>query len=228
MAKTILITSPTPADGKSTLVSNLGIAMAQAGQKTLIIDADFRKSMQHTIFEANHQELGLSTVLAGITTSAEAIQKTKIEGLELLPCGPDVPNPSEMLNSEIFAQLLEILSDRYDRIIIDSPPVTLITDAKILAALCNLTILVVRVDKSTRKASRQARDGLLGIGAKLLGVVVNDAPKEGRYGYYSTYGYYRDTYGSDRDRSKKKERNGRKKTAFVVLDGANRFTGSRG
>lgn len=227
MAKTILVTSPTPADGKSTLVSNLAIAMAQAGQKTLILDADFRKSMQHKIFEANHQEVGLSTILAGITTSAEAIQSTKVQGLELLPCGPDVPNPSEMLNSDTFAQLLEILSDRYDRIIIDSPPVMLITDAWILAALCDITILVVRVEKSTRKTSRQARDGLLSIGAKILGVVVNDVPKEGRYGYFGTYGYYRDTYGSDRDRQKKRETDDRKKAAVVISDGAYRFVGSR-
>ncbi|MFC1633548.1 GumC family protein [Planctomycetota bacterium] len=225
MAKTILVTSPTPADGKSTLVSNLAIAMAKAGQKTLILDADFRKSMQHKIFEVNHQEVGLSTILAGITTSAEAIQSTQVEGLELLPCGPDVPNPSEMLNSDIFSQLLEILSDRYDRIIIDSPPVMLITDAQILAAICNITILVVRVDKSTRKTSRHARDGLLSIGAKILGVVVNDVPKEGRYGYYGTYGHYQDTYCSDRDRLKKKEAEDRKPAPVAVIDGA-RFADS--
>lgn len=225
-AKTILVTSPTPADGKSTLASNLAIAMAQAGQKTLILDADFRKSMQHKIFEVNHQDVGLSTTLAGITTSAEAIHTTQVEGLKLFPCGPDVPNPSEMLNSDAFAQLLEILSDRYDRIIIDSPPVMSITDARILAAICNLTILVVRVDKSTRKTSRQARDGLLSIGAKILGVVINDVTNEGRYGYYGTYGRYQDTHDSDRPRPKKKNADDKKSPEVAVLDRAYRFTGT--
>jgi succinoglycan biosynthesis transport protein ExoP len=226
-AKTILVTSPTPGDGKSTLASNLAIAIAQAGQKTLILDADFRKAMQHKIFDVNRQEVGLSTILAGITTSAEAIQQTSIEGLDLLPCGADVPNPSELLNSDVFAQLLEILSDRYERIIIDSPPVMLITDARILAALCHITILVVRVDKSTRKTSRHARDGLLGIGANILGVVVNDVPRDGQHGYYGTYGYHYGDNGSDRDHPKKKEASQREPMAATTLSQADRFSGSR-
>ncbi len=225
-AKTILVTSPTQADGKSTLASNLAIAMAQAGQKTLILDADFRRSMQHEIFEVNHQNVGLSTILAGITPSADAIRSTHIEALKLLPCGPEVPNPSEMLNSDVFSQLLEILSDRYDRIIIDSPPVMPITDALILAAICNITILVVRMNKSTRKTSLHARDGLLSIGANVLGVVVNDVPKEGHYGYYGTYRHYRDSNDSDRERSRKKVADGRQQPAVTVLDRAARFVGS--
>jgi len=188
MAKTILVTSPTTTDGKSILASNLAIAMAQVGQKTLILDADFGKSMQHKIFEVNHHDVGLSTTLAGITTSGAAIQSTGVKGLELLPSGPDVPNPSETLNSDVFAQLLEILSDRYDRVIIDSPAVVPITDAQTLAAICDMTILVVRIDKATRKKSRQARDGLLSAGARILGVVVNDVPKKGRHGYCDAYG----------------------------------------
>ncbi|MBN2312733.1 MAG: polysaccharide biosynthesis tyrosine autokinase [Sedimentisphaerales bacterium] len=225
-AKTILVTSPTQADGKSTLASNLAIAMAQAGQKTLILDADFRKSMQHKIFEVNHQDVGLSTILAGITPSADAIQSTHIETLKVLPCGPDVPNPSELLNSDVFAQLLEILSDRYDRIIIDSPPVMPIADALILAAICNITLLVVRMNKSTRKTSLHARDGLLGIGANVLGIVINDVPKEGHYGYYGTYGHYRNTEDSDRERPRKKVIKERKQPAVTVLDRAARFVGS--
>jgi succinoglycan biosynthesis transport protein ExoP len=226
-AKTILVTSPTPADGKSTLASNLAIAIAQAGQKTLILDADFRKAMQHKIFDLNHQDVGLSTILAGITTSGEATQSTQIHGLDLLPCGPDVPNPSELLNSDTFAQLLEILADRYDRIIIDSPPVMLITDARILAAICHVTILVVRVDKSTRKTSRNARDGLLSIGANILGVVVNDVPKEGHHDYYGTYDRYYGNDGADRNQPTKKEAGEREPVAGTILSGAGRFGGSR-
>ena len=211
-AKTILITSPAPSDGKTTLVSNLAIAMAQAGQKTLILDADFRKPMQHNVFRINHEDIGLSSVLAGAVKLHEAIQFTGIKELEILTRGPEVPNPSEILNSNGFAKLLELLSDEYDRIIIDSPPVTPVTDAQIIAAICDITLLVLRAEKSTRKISRQARDGLLSVGAHMLGVVVNDVPRKGRYGYYGSYGNYDSYYGNDLDH----KRDSVRKTAMVT------------
>lgn len=201
-SKTILVTSPAPSDGKTTLVSNLAIAMAQAGQKTLILDADFRKPMQHNVFGINHEHIGLSSVLAGATKLHEAIQFTEIKDLEILTRGPEVPNPSEILNSNGFAKLLELLSNEYDRIIIDSPPVNPVTDALIIAAICDITLLVLRAEKSTRKISQQARDGLLSVGAHMLGVVVNDVPRKGRYGYYSSYGNYDSYYGNDSDPKK--------------------------
>jgi capsular exopolysaccharide synthesis family protein len=189
-ARTMLITSPAPGDGKTTLVSNIAIAMGQADQKTLIIDADFRKSMQHNIFGLPAQP-GLSSLLAGQASLEQCIRKTPAPNLDLLPAGPEVVNPSEMLNSKAFSGLLKSLKDRYDRIIIDSPPVMAVTDARILSALCDITILVLRAEKSTRKVSQQARDGLLSVGSRLLGVVVNDISKRnGRYGYYSGSGYY--------------------------------------
>jgi len=195
-AKTILVTSPAAGDGKTTLVSNLAIAMAQAGQRTLILDADFRKPKQHKIFEINHEDTGLSSVLAGTMTLAEVTRPTEVKGLELLPCGHEVPNPSEILNSDTFAKLLELITSKYDRVIIDSPPVIPVTDSQILAAVSDITLLVLRAEKSTRKTSQQARDGLLSVGAHILGVIVNDVPKKGRYGYYGGYGNY--GYGHDK------------------------------
>jgi len=189
-AKTILVTSPDPRDGKTTLVSNLAIAIAQTSQKTLIIDADFRKPMQHNIFEISN-ETGLSSALTGISTLDKAVRSTSIEYLDLMSTGPEVPNPSEMLNSSTFRKILGVLSTRYDRIVIDSPPVMPVTDTHILAVFCDVTLLVLKADKSTRKVSQQARDGLLSVGARLLGVVVNATNrKKGNYGYYSGYGYY--------------------------------------
>jgi len=214
-AKTILITSPAAADGKTTLVSNLGITLAQAGQKTLILDADFRKPMQHKIFEVNHEEIGLSSVLAGATTLEEAIRPTKVKGLELLTCGPDVPNPSEILNSKSFAKLLEDLSNRYDRVIIDSPPVMPVTDSQILAAVSDITLLVLRAEKSNRKISQQARDGLMSVGARILGVVVNDASKSSSYGYY---GYY--------DYGRRKKKNAGDRKPVVVMEGPGSYASS--
>jgi capsular exopolysaccharide synthesis family protein len=214
-AKTVLITSPAPVDGKSTLVSNLGIAMAQAGQRILILDADFRKPMQHFIFETNHQDKGLTSVLAGTITLEEAIQTTEIEGLELLLCGHNVSNPSEMLNSKTFARTLEQISNKYDRIIIDAPPVIPVTDAQILSAICDVTLLVLRAEKSTRKVSQRARDGLLSVGAHILGIIVNDVPrKSGQYGYY--YGGHGSYYG-DYDDGRHKKSKHREREVLPVM-----------
>jgi capsular exopolysaccharide synthesis family protein len=189
-AKTILVTSPAPGDGKSTLVSNLAITMAQAGQRTLILDGDFRRPVQHKIFEIDEKK-GLSSVLAGKITMEEAVQPGPVKGLDILARGPEVPNPSELLNSDAFADILKNFSERYDRVIIDSPPVVAVADSQILGALCNVTVLVLRAEKSTRRLSQQARDALLSVGAHILGVVVNDvSPKRGYYGYYSGYGRY--------------------------------------
>jgi succinoglycan biosynthesis transport protein ExoP len=189
-AKTILITSPEPLEGKTTLASNLAITMAQAGQKTLLLDADFRNPMQYQVFEMNNVN-GLVSLLSGTTTLERAIHASGIDGLELLPCKTQLVNSAEIISSKSFAKLIKEVSDRYDRVIIDSPPVLPVTDAQILAAISDVTLLVLRADKSTRKSSRQARDGLLSVGAHLLGVVVNNASKKGRYGYYSGYKYYR-------------------------------------
>ena len=196
-AKTLCITSPTPGDGKSTLTSNLSIAMAQAGQRTLIIDADMRKPMQHQIFEAE-SGMGLADVLAGATTPDAAIQKTDVDGLDILPCGTIPPNPSEMLNSQAFVGMLQELSERYDRLVIDAPPVMPVTDARIVAAVSDACVLVLRSEKSTRKVAQQAAQGLMSVGACILGAVVNDVSKRaGRYGHYGYgYGYgYGSTYG---------------------------------
>ncbi len=188
-AKTILVTSPDAGDGKTTVASNLAIAMAQAGQKTLLLDCDFRKPMQHRIFDVDNEK-GLSSMLAGPYEENGAIIQGLVAGLDLLPRGPEVPNPAEMLNSKTFTEMLNNLSKQYDRIIIDSPPVGLVTDAQILAAVCDSTLLVLRAEKSTRKHSQQARDSLLSVGGHLLGAVVNNVSrKHGRYGYYG-YGYY--------------------------------------
>jgi len=209
-AKTILITSPAPGDGKSTVASNLAITMAQAGQKTLVLDADFRKPMQHNIFQIENREEGLSNLLAGAISIEEAIQPGPVENLDILNCGIEIPNPSEVLNSNSFVKVLKVFSERYDRVIVDSPPVGLVADSQILAALCDITLLVLRAEKSTRRHSQQARDSLLSVGSHILGAIVNDVPRgHGRYGYYSAggryggYGYY-GHYGYYGNREKKK------------------------
>jgi succinoglycan biosynthesis transport protein ExoP len=201
-AKTILVTSPAPGDGKTTLASNLAVAMAQAGNRIILVDADFRKPMQHKIFQLT-KGIGISSVLAGNLTLEEAIQETVVPNLSVLPCGPIPANPSEILNSQSFADVLDHLVEAYDHVIIDSPPVLPVTDARILAAGADATILAVRAEKSTRKASVYARDTLAAVGARLLGVVVNDVPRrKGIYGYYYSDSYlYQYGYGNSKARS---------------------------
>ena len=195
--RTLLITSPSPGDGKTTLVSNLAVAMAQAGNRVLLLDADFRRPTQHKIFELD-KSVGLSSVLAGEVELKDAIKETAVNGLHILPCGPIPANPSEILNSQMFADLLETLAERYDHVLLDSPPVVPVTDARILAASCGATLLGLRAEKTTRKTALYARDVLRGVGARILGVVVNDVPRRrGLYGYYYNdseiyqYGYGR-------------------------------------
>lgn len=198
-ARTMLVTSPAQGDGKSTLASNLAIAMAQAGQKTILLDADFRRPVQHTIFEIEPDENGLSAVLAGRQSLAEARHRTQIEGLEVIPAGLKVPNPAEILNSPRFGELLKRLSEHYDRIIVDAPPVTVVTDAQIIGAICGITVLVLRADKSTKKIGERAIDALHRVGANLIGAVVNDVRRNGgRYGYYGSYESYGASEGSGR------------------------------
>jgi succinoglycan biosynthesis transport protein ExoP len=197
-ATTILVTSPGTLEGKTTLVSNLGIVMAQAGQRTLILDADLRKPMQHRVFAKNGHNQGLTDVLGGRVTREEAIRSTEVNGLDVLESGRHVPNPSELLNSKGFATLLEQLKGSYDRILVDSPPVGLVTDAQILAAHVDLTLVVLRAGRTTRIVTQRARDALLSVGARLAGAVVNDVSKRNkRYSHYGVYGYHDGYHGSN-------------------------------
>jgi len=205
-AKTVLITSPGAGEGKSTIVSNLAIAMACAGQKTLIVDADFRRPTQHLIFEVDHEKRCLSNVFAGKTQLAEAIQPTGVKNLRILTCGPAIASPAEVLNSQQFAHLLQRLGQVYDRILIDTPPVMAVTDAQIVGTLCDASVLVLRADRSTRKAAERARDALRNVGAHLLGVVFNEVHETGdRYGYYYQYRRHSGSDGDDRRRDRTKD-----------------------
>lgn len=196
-ARTIVVTSPSPGDGKSTLASNLAIATAQAGQKTLLLDADFRHPKQHGMFGVNGRGGGFADAFTQVIPLENAILSTSVPNLDLLPCGAELANASEVLGSNEFARFLEDLTGRYDRIIIDSPPVLPVTDAQVLAALCDITLLVLRAGRSDKKTSLRAYEGLRGVNARLIGAVINDVSrKNDRYGYYSGYGNYSSYYGN--------------------------------
>jgi len=207
--KTLLVTSPAPSDGKTTLVSNLAVAMAHAGQKVIVLDADFRKPSQHKIFEVDEEASGVTELLAGGGALDEAIQSTGVERLDMLPCGQIPPNPSEMLNSQAFGGLLAELSERYDRILVDAPPVLSLADARVLGARCDAALLVLRAEKSSRKPSQQAVESLLSVGTRILGVVINGVAGRNRgygyydYGQYYQYGYYGRELAETRGKSEK-------------------------
>ena len=189
-ARTLLITSPTPGDGKTTMAANLSVAMAQSGRRVLLVDADCRRPTVHKIFEVA-DEVGLSTLIADDADPAVAVVASIAPNLDLLPCGPVPSNPSEMLNSGAFADLLDELARDYDMIVIDAPPVLPVADARILSARVDATLLVLRANKSSRKTAQHARDSLARVGGRVLGVAVNDVEiKKRRFGGYSEgYGY---------------------------------------
>ncbi len=196
--KTILVTSPNPGDGKSTTASNLAITLAQAGLRTLLLDADLRRPTQHKIFELSG-ELGVSSVILGHKKLRDVIRPTPVARLDVLPCGPTPSNPSEIIAGSRFNQVIRAVMEGYDRVVIDSPPVNAVTDARILAASADATILVLRTNRSTRKGSRHALEALLSSGAQVIGIIVNAMPQQvGLYGYYGRYGAYGSEYTSDR------------------------------
>jgi succinoglycan biosynthesis transport protein ExoP len=194
---TILVTSPGPLEGKTTVVSNLGIAMARAGQRTLIVDADMRKPMQCRVFGMRRHGPGLSDVVVGTTALEQTIQPTDIQGLDVLTSGESTPDTSELLQSQKLVDVLEQLKGKYDRILIDSPPIGVVTDAQILAALCDLTLLVLRANRSMRQTTQRAREALLAVGARVGGAIVNDVPsRDRRYGY-SHYDVHYESNGNN-------------------------------
>jgi polysaccharide biosynthesis transport protein len=206
-SKTLLVTSPSPGDGKTTVASNLAIALAQTGKRVLLIDADCRRPMIQRIYSLA-DENGLSTVLTGQSELAASVQRSNTENLDILPCGPLPPNPAEMLNSEAFTSVLRELAAQYDHVVVDSPPVAPVTDARILAAACDATLMVIRAEKTSRRVAEHARDALASVGAVLLGVVVNDAPRSrseaSSYGHYSySYGYGYGSKGNGRPKEVK-------------------------
>jgi capsular exopolysaccharide synthesis family protein len=181
--RTVLVTSATAGDGKSTTASNLAIACAQAGERTLLVDCDLRRPVQDRIFDVNGSR-GITGVLAGRSRLGEAIRAAVTPNLYVLPCGDLPADPSALLAGKGFTRLMQRLAATFDRVIIDSPPVMTVTDAHILAANADVTLLVLRLNRSTRDLVRNSCDALDRIGASVLGVVANDVPSAMAHRYY--------------------------------------------
>lgn len=183
----LLVTSSGPSEGKSSTVANLAIVFAQQGKKVLLVDADMRKPTVHYTFRIDNRR-GLSSVLVGETTLDESIEKSDVQDLDILSCGPIPPNPSELLGSKAMEKLVTQALSYYDLIIFDTPPVLAVTDAQILANICDGSILVVRSKQAEYDAVGKARDLLEPANAKLLGAVLNDREMKKGSSYYYYYG----------------------------------------
>jgi capsular exopolysaccharide synthesis family protein len=191
-AKTLLVTSPTMGDGKTMTASNLAIAVAQSGTRTLLIDADLRRPMQHRIFEIENRR-GLTNLISGDAEFSQVVQRTGVAGLDVITSGPVPSNPAEVLNGQPFRDLLAELAKNYDLVIIDSPPIMPVTDARILAAICDVTVIVLRALRSDLNVARHAKEALQEVGAHVAGAIVNDVPRKG--GFYGSPTYYGQYYG---------------------------------
>ncbi|MFX3617512.1 MAG: CpsD/CapB family tyrosine-protein kinase [Sporolactobacillus sp.] len=184
--KTVMVTSAGPGEGKSTTAANLAVVMAQQGKNVLLIDADLRKpTMQYTYRLSNTQ--GLTTLLTKKSSYEETIKKTEVDHLFILTSGPIPPNPAELLSSPAMDSFIKHALTLFDVVLIDTPPVLAVTDAQILANVCDGTVLVTRSGVTEKEAAVKAKELLSKAKARILGVVLNGKPitkSDSHYYYY--------------------------------------------
>lgn len=194
----LVVTSPSPQDGKTTAAISLAITMAQAGARVLLIDTDMRKPRVHRSFGISSEQ-GISTAIMGGANVKDVVQHSEVENLDVVPCGPTPPNPAELLHTERFREILAQCRAAYDRVVLDSPPTGPVTDPAIIGSISDGVVLVLRAGHTTREAAKYAKRHLTDGGAKILGLVINQTDRKGGaygygYGYYPAYGrYYRAT-----------------------------------
>ncbi len=193
-AKILLVTSAGPGDGKTTTASNLALTIAQSGKRVLLVDADFRRPSIHKIYGLDNAS-GLSHVLSGETALDDTLQKTVhdlniIENLDIITAGPMPANPTELIESENMRNLLADTAARYDRVVIDTPPVLFVSDTSILSRICDGVILVVKSAKRTRAHALRAKKQLEKVGGKMVGGILNNVRVTRLSHYYSSYYYH--------------------------------------
>ncbi|HEX2204647.1 MAG TPA: polysaccharide biosynthesis tyrosine autokinase [Longimicrobium sp.] len=188
--RTLAVTSPAASEGKSTVSANLAVTFAQQHMRVLLIDGDLRRSRLHGVFGTPRLP-GLTEVLTAQSPLDEAVRPTQVEGLSLLPAGALVPNVSELLGGAAMRDLLARLSEAFDVVIVDTPPVQAAADAEILGMQTDAVLMVVRAGQTERQSAQYAVQQLRAIGARLVGAVLNDpderVPGYGRYAYYYDY-----------------------------------------
>ena len=180
--RSILVTSPRPEDGKTTVAANLAIVAAQTGRRILLVDANFRRPGLHRLFSIESDQ-GLSNILISEATLDSCVAPTDLPALSVLPCGPIPPNPAELLGSEHFRRFLDDATAKYDQVIIDTPPVLLAGDAVVASTATDGVVLVVRANENSRGVAQRACTLLANVNARLFGCVLN-AAQVTRGGYF--------------------------------------------
>lgn len=182
--RSIVITSASPSEGKSTTAANLAVAFAQEGKKVLLIDGDMRRPTIHYTFKLRNTS-GLSTLLTRQSTVKKSIRRSHINNLDLMTCGPIPPNPSELLASNSMDLLMKELTQLYDLVIFDAPPILTVTDSQILANKCEGSILVLKAGSTEKRQAVKAKEAISLANSRLIGVVLNN------YTFTKSENYYR-------------------------------------
>jgi capsular exopolysaccharide synthesis family protein len=190
--KTLLVTSCIPREGKSTTVANLGVTFAMAQQKVLIIDADLRRPILHRLFGLPNNQ-GLTHTLSDTVDFEQVFSPTRVPNLWIVTCGIIPPNPSELLGSQKMKVFLERAKQRFDMVLLDSPPISSLADASVLGAIVDGVLFIVKVNMANRDLIEKAKAQLETVGANIIGVVLNDVDVK-RDGYYRYYYYYNYEY----------------------------------
>lgn len=186
--KTIVVTSSAPGEGKSTIMANLAITIAQSGKRVLLMDCDLRKPTVHKKMGISNTT-GMTSMLVKKMDPTDCIKPTEVHNLYLLTSGPIPPNPAELLGSKRMKAMLEELKKAFDIVLIDAPPVLAVTDAQILSTMADGILLVTAYGQAEKEAVINAKKLIDKVEAKLLGVIMNKVPMKSK-GYYGTYYNY--------------------------------------
>ncbi len=184
--RTIMFTSSGPAEGKSTTIANVAVALAQSGRSIILVDCDLRKPVQHRIFGKRNK--GVTNILVDDSPAETFLQETEIDNLRILPSGPIPPNPSELLSSSKMVELFTELKELADIVLIDAPPTIAVTDAAVMAAKVDGIVLVIDSTSVRPEMAQKAKELLVKANGHILGVILNRVEIEEEHAYY--YYYY--------------------------------------
>jgi capsular exopolysaccharide synthesis family protein len=200
--RVISVTSTIPSEGKSLVASNLAIVTAQTGLRTLLVDADLRRPSVHKAFQLQ-SPVGLSAYLAErVNSISEIAHTTEVLNLDVICCGATPSNPSELISSKRMIQFLDEASQRYDRVILDCPPVSAVADPLVVGAMADGVVFVTKFNKIRREHAVRSVQRIQDAGIHIIGLVLNDIDFEGKDSYYYSYHYYQNRYYASHYRNK--------------------------